>query len=189
MRPVNGGLEARTGAVPRSARLEPDWRHFDWQLARPCCYGKAVDQTFKGIVHPRIKVLSSFTRPQVDPNQHEARSSVKSIGFEECLWQWMVINLISSLKKKNANITCCVRLFEIVEAILCEEQTKINIHWILCGLLTAFVIFYVDLDIFSPYYSLTIHEKEWPTHTHTHTHTHIYIYICNTPSPCLWSAT
>ncbi len=40
----------------------------------------------KGIVHPKMKILSSFTHPQVDPNLYECLCSEhKGRYFEECL--------------------------------------------------------------------------------------------------------
>ncbi len=39
-------------------------------------YFEPCFQNFKGIVHPKIKILSSFTHPQVVPNLYEFLSSV-----------------------------------------------------------------------------------------------------------------
>ncbi len=41
----------------------------------------------KGIVHPKMKILSSFTLPQVDPNLYECVCSAEHKGryFEESL--------------------------------------------------------------------------------------------------------
>ncbi len=42
--------------------------------------------TFKGIVHPKMKILSSFTHPQVVPNLYECLCSAEHKGrySEEC---------------------------------------------------------------------------------------------------------
>ncbi len=42
---------------------------------------------FKGIVHPKMKILSSFTHPQVVPNLYEFLCSAEHKGryFEESL--------------------------------------------------------------------------------------------------------
>jgi len=44
-------------------------------------------QRVKGIVHPKMKIPSSFTHPQVVPNLNKFLSSAehKGIYFEECL--------------------------------------------------------------------------------------------------------
>ncbi len=47
---------------------------------------KYVDLTLKGIVHPKMKILSWFTHPQVDPNLYECLCSAEHKGrySEEC---------------------------------------------------------------------------------------------------------
>ncbi len=46
-----------------------------------------ITQHFKGIVHPKMKILSSFTHPQVVSNLYEFLCSAEHKGryFEECL--------------------------------------------------------------------------------------------------------
>jgi len=46
-----------------------------------------VTVIIKGIVHPKMKILSSFTHPQVVPNLYEFLSSAEHERkyFEECL--------------------------------------------------------------------------------------------------------
>ncbi len=39
--------------------------------------------TFKGIVHPKMKILSSFTHPQVDPNLYECVCSEHNGRYSE----------------------------------------------------------------------------------------------------------
>jgi len=41
-----------------------------------------VEYPFKGIVHPKMKIPSSFTHPQVVP---KSSAEHKEIYFEECL--------------------------------------------------------------------------------------------------------
>ncbi len=45
-----------------------------------------IDTDLKGIVHPKMKILSSFTRPQVVPNLYECVCSAEHKGrySEEC---------------------------------------------------------------------------------------------------------
>ncbi len=45
-----------------------------------------IHQRLKGIVHSKMKILSSFTHPQVVPNLYECLCSAEHIGryFEEC---------------------------------------------------------------------------------------------------------
>ncbi len=45
-----------------------------------------MNKSIKGTVHPKMKILSSFTHPQVDPNLYECVCSAEHKGrySEEC---------------------------------------------------------------------------------------------------------
>jgi len=64
--------------------------------------------TVKGIVHPKMKMFSSFTYPKVVPNLYEFISAVKQVFF--LLW------------KSMAYINCLVT--NILQNILCVQQKK-----------------------------------------------------------------
>ncbi len=52
-----------------------------------CFEGNVLLSIVKGIVHPKMKIVSSFTHPQVVPNLYECLCSAEHKGryFEESL--------------------------------------------------------------------------------------------------------
>ncbi len=63
--------------------------------------------SLKGTVHPKMKILSSFTHPQVDPNLYECVCSEhKGRYFEECEKQSSIfLLLLKSMVSQNSLIT------------------------------------------------------------------------------------
>ncbi len=91
---------------------------------------------FKGIVHPRMKIMSSFTYPQVVPNLYECLCSAEHKGryFEECLLQVCFgAPLTSIVGKKYYGCQWCPRtalfpiLFRISSFVFSRTKTFIQV--------------------------------------------------------------
>jgi len=82
--------------------------------------------TLKGIVHPRIKIVSLFTHPQVVPNLYEFLSSAehKRRYFEECL----SLNPCGApFSKKTSQTVYLPSLFKISSFVFSRRQEFIQV--------------------------------------------------------------
>ncbi len=77
-----------------------------------CGLSGGTQKNVKGIVHPKMKILSSFPLPQVDPNLYECVCSAEHKGrySEECGKQqfWIIVLFLllwKSMVPQNSLIT------------------------------------------------------------------------------------
>ncbi len=79
---------------------------------------KDSEKAFKGIVHPKMKILSSFTHPQVVPNLYECLSSAEHKGrySEECGKQ----------SSSGAPLTSIVFFFQLWKSMVPQNSLVTN---------------------------------------------------------------